>query len=208
MKGGHTVKRIIVFGLVAFLLLTSTSFAPAAEQGPFYVGIFGGYIMPEDLSVSNGPDVPVKDSWGIGIKGGYIIPQAKYVAVELEYFYMANMDLDKSGLSGEYGASNLMFNFLLRYPEGKYHPYLGVGLGWSMGSFKATGPGFNPPVDENDSAFAWQILAGVNFEITPQWSADLAYRYFSGSYSISSGANNFDLDAKSHMFLIGVNYHF
>ena len=206
------MKRIsqvmLVCGLSIFLLLTSISIAPAAEQRPFYVGIFGAYIMPEDLSVSNGPDVPVKDGWGIGLKGGYIIPQAKYVAVEMEYFYLSNLDLDKSGLSGEYGASNLMFNLLLRYPEGKYHPYLGAGLGWSIGSFKAAGPQFNPPVDENDSSFAWQILAGVNFEITPQWSADLAYRYFAGSYSISSGATNFDLDAKAHMLLIGVNYHF
>jgi opacity protein-like surface antigen len=211
MKGGLTVKRIsqalIVCGLAIFLLLTSTSIAPAAEQGPFYVGIFGGYVMPQDLSVSDGPDVPLKDSWTLGIKGGYIIPQAKYLAIELEYAYLGTQDIDMSGVDGDFSASNLMLNFLLRYPEGKYHPYVGVGIGWSMGSFKATQAGVGS-IDENDSAFAWQILAGINFEITPQWSADLAYRYFAGSYSISSGGDNIDLDAKNHMILIGVNYHF
>ena len=211
MKGGLTVKRIsyalIVCGLATFLLLTSTSIAPAAEQGPFYVGIFGGYAMPQDLSVSDGPDIPLKDSWAVGIKGGYIVPQAKYLAVELEYTYLGTQDIDMSGVDGDFSAGNLMVNFLLRYPEGRYHPYVGVGVGWSMGSFKASEPGVTP-IDENDSAFAWQILAGINFEITPNWSADLAYRYFAGSYSISSGADNFDLDAKNHMILIGVNYHF
>ena len=198
---------ILVCGLATFLLLTSTSIAPAAEQGPGYVGIFGGWVMPEDLGVSNGADLPLKDSWTIGIKGGYIIPQAKYLAVELEYAYLGTQDIDQSGIDGDFAASNLMVNFILRYPEGKYHPYLGVGVGWSMASFKSSQAGVTP-IDENDSAFAWQILVGINFEITPQWSADLAYRYFACSYSISSGANNFDLDAANHMILIGVNYHF
>ncbi len=202
---------IIVFSLATILLLTSASIAPAAEQGPYYVGIFGGWVMPQDLSVSDGPDVPLKDSWALGIKGGYIIPQAKYLAVELEYAYLAKQDVDMSGADGDYSANNIMANFLLRYPEGRWHPYVGVGIGWSWGAFSGTGTATGigtGSLDENDNAFAWQILAGINVEITPNWSADLAYRYFASKYSINAGGDDFDVDVKNHMILIGVNYHF
>jgi len=214
MKGGFAMKRIysaiLVFGLATFLIFTSTSIAPAAEQGPFYVGIFGAYVMPDDLKVE-GPggsgDVSLKDSWALGIKAGYIIPTVKWFAVELEYAYLAEQDVDVSGVNGDFKASNLMANFILRYPEGKIHPYAGVGIGWSWGSFKASIPALGS-IDESDNAFAWQILAGVNFEITPNWSADLAYRYFSSKYELNSGGDKVDATAKNNMILIGINYHF
>jgi opacity protein-like surface antigen len=197
----------VVLVLSGMLFFTSTPAAKAAEAGPYYVGIFGGWVMPQNLEPQDGEDIPLKDSWALGIKGGYIIPTVKWLAVELEYAYLATQDVDRSGVDGDFGASNLMANFLLRYPEGKFHPYAGVGIGWSWGSIKISEPGVGS-IDESDNAFAWQILAGVNYEITPSWSADLAYRYFSSKYSVNSGGEDVDFTSKNHMILIGVNYHF
>jgi opacity protein-like surface antigen len=181
----------------------------AAEAGPFYVGVLGGYVIPDDLKVE-GPggsgDVSLKNSWTLGAKFGYIVPQAKWVAFELEYDYLAKQDVDEAEASGDFSANNLMVNMIFRYPEGKIHPYVGGGIGWSWCSFKGSEPGFS--VDESDNAFAWQLMAGVNFEITPQWSADLGYRYFSSKYTINSGGDDVDVTAKNHMILIGVNFHF
>ena len=205
------MKRIysafLVFCLATFLLFTSVSIAPAAEAGPFYVGVFGGYVIPSDLKVENGgsEDVSLKSSWAIGAKVGYIIPQVKWLAAELEYFYLAKQDLDQSGVNGDFSANNVMANLLVRYPEGKIHPYAGLGIGWSWATLKATSP--DGSVDESANAFAWQILAGVNFEITPQWSADLAYRYFSSKYEMGSDPSS-DVTTKNHMILLGINYHF
>jgi OOP family OmpA-OmpF porin len=83
------------------------------------------------------------------------------------------------------------------------HPYIGGGAGWSWGKFDgAYSP--VPSMDESDSAFAWQGLAGINLEITENLSADFAYRYLESEYSFN------DLDAKSrdHTILVGLNYHF
>jgi opacity protein-like surface antigen len=210
MKGGGFMKKvfscILVLVLSGMLFFISVPAATAAEKGPFYVGLYGGWVMPQDLSPEDGNDIPLKDSWALGVKGGYIIPTMKWLAVELDYTYLADQDIDQSGVDGKFNASNLMVNFIARYPEGKYHPYLGVGIGWSWGSFKGSEPGFT--VDESDNAFAWQLMAGVNFEITPQWSADLGYRYFSSQYTINSGGDDVDMTSKNHMILIGVNYHF
>ena len=202
------MKRIysafLVFCLAAFLLFTSVSTAPAAQAGPVYIGVFGGFVIPSDLEVQNSADVSLKSSWAIGAKGGYIFPQFKWLAAELEYFYLAKQDVDQSGSSGDFSANNVMANLLVRYPEGKIHPYAGIGIGWSWATFKATSAGRS--IDESANAFAWQILAGVNFEITREWSADAAYRYFSSKYEMGDPSS--DVTSKNNMFLLGINYHF
>ncbi len=209
----RTYAAFLVFGLAAFLFTVAPSTAPAAEQGPFYVGVLGGYVWPQNLKVSNGPDVSLKNSWAIGAKAGYIIPQTqKWIAAELEYQYLANQDLDLSSASGHYSANNLMVNLLVRYPDGKIHPYAGGGIGYSWGAFNASGTyaGLTGSVDKTQGAFGWQLMLGVNFEMTPQWSADLAYRYFSSVYNVDlgGGGGSRDVTAASSMILFGVNYHF
>ena len=212
MKGGVAVKRIysafLVFCLATFLLFASVSTAPAAQAGPFYVGVFGGYVIPNDLKVEDGEsvDVKLKNSWAIGAKVGYIFPQVKWLATELEYFYLAKQDTDQEGVSGDVSAHNVMANLLVRYPEGMIHPYAGIGIGWSWGKFNGTEPGAGS-IDESGNGFAWQILAGLNFEITQNWSADLAYRYFRSKYNDVS-SDNFDVTSTNHMVLLGINYHF
>jgi opacity protein-like surface antigen len=197
---------IIVPILVVFLVLASTPAAKAAEAGPFYVGVFGGYVIPNDLEISGSDvvsvDTKMKDSWMLGAKFGYILPMFKWVAGEVEYNYLAKQDIDTAGVNGDFSAHNVMANLLARYPEGRFHPYVGFGIGWSHGMFKATTA--DGSADESANAFAWQILAGVNFEITPNWSADLGYRYFQSKYSIEDA----DVTSKNHMILIGVNFHF
>ncbi len=199
-------SRVLVLLLSAALVFASVPAATAKEAGPFYVGLYGGWVMPEDLEPDEGSDVALKDSWALGAKFGYVIPQVKWLAVELDYAYLAEQDVDVAGANGDFKASNLMLNFIARYPEGKIHPYLGVGLGWSWGSLNASTA--TASIDDSDNTWAWQILAGVNFEITPQWSVDLGYRYFNAEYTFNDGGEDVDTKAASHMFLLGVNFHF
>ncbi len=202
----RTFSCVLVLVLSGILFFSSAPATMAAEAGPFYVGVFGGWVMPKDLEPEDGDDIALKDSWALGAKVGYIIPQVRWLAVELDYAYLAKQDVDEPGADGDFKASNLMVNLIFRYPEGTIRPYIGGGLGWSWGSFKASSAAGS--IDESDNALAWQLLAGVNFEITPQWSADLGYRYFSSKYTINSGGDDVDVTAKNHMILIGVNFHF
>jgi opacity protein-like surface antigen len=95
-----------------------------------------------------------------------------------------------------------MVNAIFRWPDGKIHPYAGFGVGWSWSSLQASSDiGW---VDESDNTIAWQFLAGVNFEIAPNWSAELGYRYFSCQYDVGF----WDAEATNHIFSVGVNYHF
>ena len=196
---------IVIPILVAFLLVALAPAAKAAEAGPFYVGVFGAYVMPRDLELSGGGesvDVKLKDSWALGAKFGFIIPAFKWVAAEVEYNHAFKQDIDEAGVSGDVTADNAMVNILGRYPEGMFRPYVGFGGGWSWIKFKAS-DGVDS-FSKSDSAFAWQILAGLNIEITPQWSADVGYRYIQAKYSIE----DVDVTSKNHVILIGVNFHF
>jgi len=209
-------RAMVVFSLAAFLLLTTVSTAPATEAGPFYFGVFGGYVVPEDMELEandESVDVDLDDSWAIGAKFGYIIPPVKWLAAELEYTYLADQDFDErdgdSRINAEFSAHNVMANLLFRYPEGRIHPYVGFGVGVSMATFEAEADGevedyISGSVDEDDTALAGQLIAGVNFEISPNWSAELAYKYFYCEYEIE----DVDLEAQNHLFTFGINYHF
>jgi len=118
---------IFVSILVCELVVWVTPAAKAGEEGPFYVGVFGGYVMPDDLE--NGRDISLDDSWAVGAKAGYIVPTFKWLAIELEYAYLAEQDLDEPRADGDFKAMNVMLNLILRYPEGRIHPYVGGGIG-------------------------------------------------------------------------------
>ena len=209
-------KAMIVFSLAVFLLLTTVSMAPAVEAGPFYVGVFGGYVVPEDAEIDDDDDwyddddgefdIDLDESWAMGAKFGYIIPQVRWLAAELEYTYLADQDFDEYGSDGDYSAHNLMANLLFRCPVGKIHPYVGFGVGISSATFDvgATDYVYFDDMDDDDTAIAAQFIAGVNFEITPHWSTELAYKFFYCEYEIE----DFDVETASHMVTLGINFHF
>ena len=221
-------KAIIIMSLAAFLLLTTAPTAPAQPVGPFYVGVFGGLVVPSDLEVNedgydyhhdNSHDIDVDESWTIGAKFGFIIPQVPWLAAELEYTYLADQDYSdtayygnsKLSADGDFSAHNVMANLLFRYPFGRIHPYVGFGLGVSMATFeehdkvKINGQTVDSSnYDEDDTAFASQFIAGVNFEIAPNISADLAYKYLYSEYELEY----VDVDHGNSLFTLGINFHF
>ena len=180
----------IVFSLAIFFLLTFSSFVSAAEPinatkepvvvyNPFYVGVFGGFVVPDELKVENGGTEKFKlnNSWAAGAKAGYIFP-FRWLAAELEYTYLADQDFYDPRKEDHYKANNVMANLILRYPNGMIRPYIGAGVGWSWGKFENNAGS----LDESFNALGWQGLAGINLEIIPSLSIDFGYRYFMSKY--------------------------
>jgi len=218
-------SAVVALSLTAFLLFATVTVAAAKPTGPFYVGVFGAFVVPEDPELEGwgeDRDLDFDDSWALGAKFGYILPQLPWMAVELEYTYLAEQDYDESisyyrgqvrdSLDGDFSAHNVMANFLFRYPQGKIHPFAGFGLGVSRGSlnqnFKRKVNGetwFSFNSDEDDTAFASQFIAGVNFELIPNLSLDLLYKYFYCEYEFDDDA---ELESGNHLFQLGINFHF
>jgi opacity protein-like surface antigen len=157
-------------------------------------------------------DLALDDSGMMGLKVGYILPQARALAIELEWNYMFNQTIPTQTISGvtESGdvyLNNFLVNLILRYPEGKIHPYVGAGIGASAMNIKNTesiGGGVVNVAEESATGFAWQFLAGINVELAPNLSADLAYRYFGTNPSFSL----IDVDYRAQAVTFGLNFHF
>lgn len=222
------MKRAFYVGLIvslfSFFVLSPTHKANGAEAGPFYVGLTGAYLIPAAAEFSgSGIDTKVgfDNDWMLGTRFGYILPSWKYFAAELEFFrfFKANASqtiLQTSGADylklndGELSSFDLLANFLLRYPEGKFHPYVGIGLGWAWSYFKGTnvesrgGVTRSLSFDESDGKFAWQALIGLNYEVTREWSVGLGYRY----YQTNPKFGDVDVTFSTNMLTLGVNFHF
>ena len=204
------------FAVVLFALAISvSSFGIASADMGAYVGVFGGYTFSPDSSWKNDNtgrevDVDIQESWAAGVKFGYIPPQMKYLSFELEYFY-SNPDVDRtvsgsSAIEGDIKFHSVLYNVMVRYPEGKFHPYLGGGIGFSYAdaSVQTTTPLGSVSSSENDTGFAWQILAGIDIDLTNSWTADIGYRYFYTEPKLG----NISLEYKTSMVTLGLKYKF
>ncbi|HQM91626.1 MAG TPA: outer membrane beta-barrel protein [Syntrophales bacterium] len=212
--------RIRVFLPVAVAVVFVLSGAAYAQSyrsmAPFYIGIFGGYVAPEDMTwrssvTGERADLALDESGMMGIKFGYVIPQARALAVELEWNYMFDQSIPPQRIggwteSGDVSLNNFLVNLILRYPEGKIHPYVGAGIGASSVNIRNTesSGGIVYVAEETETGFAWQLLAGVNVELAPNLSADLAYRYFGTKPDFSL----VDVEYRTHAVTFGLNFHF
>ena len=88
--------------------------------------------------------------------------------------------------------ANVIYDIL---PDSVINPFIGVGVGINRitintdgqfsnitGPLTAANPAFqNLSIHDNDTAFAWQALAGLSWKATDDLSVDLTYRYLGGS---------------------------
>ena len=216
------MKTLFKIGLPALLfavfIATSSVYAqPYSPAYPLYFGVFGGYVAPQNMNWSSkvtgaSADFSLDSSGMVGLKLGYILPQARAVAFEFEWNYMfqQNMPAQNAGAfteSGNVALNNFLVNLILRYPEGKIHPYVGGGIGGSsvnIQNTEALGGAVVNVANETATAFAWQLLAGVNFELAPNLSADLGYRYLGTNPSYTAINTTYRAQAVT----LGINFHF
>ena|SRR5215469_851397 len=82
--------------------------------------------------------------------------------------------------------------------------YAKGGAAWMNQDLSASGP--RTPVSESLTRSGWNIGAGAEFMLAPQWSAKAEYDFldFGKDTSLHFG----DVDTRVHEFKVGVNYHF
>ena len=80
--------------------------------------------------------------------------------------------------------ANVIYDF---FPNSKFRPFIGAGVGvnyvdmdWA-GRFNDNALYGSLAVDDDDTAFAWQFLGGIAFDITDRLTGDLTYRYLDGN---------------------------
>jgi opacity protein-like surface antigen len=222
-------------------LLSSLAFAVAATVGAnalaaqpdWYVGGDVGWNNAEnvDLTFTSGPHpVPFDDGWIGTLKAG-----ARFGAVraEVEYAHRSN-DAEFFGppgsidnARGSIDSDALMLNGYFDFkPQGKITPYVGAGVGAIQVeadnirkdiTFCCSGI-----VDDDDTAFAIQLMAGAAFAVTSSLDVTVEYRYLlaDASFDYAIGCDVDDTigscgvegkasdDYKNQSLLLGLRYRF
>ena len=239
------MRKFAIICMSLFVFLSVPFIAVAAEGNTLgiYVGVLGGAAIPADMNttvtskvtgVSFNQDISLNVGWLAGVKVGYLTPFTnRILAVELEYNHIENgFDSGKTyqvlgvplNFNSNVKIEAVMFNLIGRYPEGKLHPYVGAGAGYAylqIDDIKASFAGTNVlnASSGSDSVFAYQFLAGLDFDITKNWFAGLGYKFFhadKASYDMSitspfatgSDAGSIDVDYTSHNIVVTVGYLF
>jgi len=235
-----TKTKFVGAAIAAMFLMSSAANAadlytpeptPVAASGWYFSG-FGGANWADDTSfdVDLGAGVAAitneyDTGFVVGGAFGYDFGQAMGplgVRVEGEVSYRDN-DVDTHVLGGAdlagsvgstsalAGMANLLFDFNTGGPLSFYG---GGGVGIANVEFDSHGADAADPVmNDDDTVFAWQAIAGVGYEVSPGWVLDVQYRYFNASdVSLTStplaGSVSSSTDYESHAVVAGIRWSF
>jgi opacity protein-like surface antigen len=203
------MKRIFGWVIGVLVLLTA---APVWSQNPssnmYISGNIGFGIRPDaDISIST---LPFENDPAFVINGAIGTRLNPKFRVEGEIGYHVNTaDQGGTGVDWTFGAISFMGNGYFDIPTNSpLTPYLGAGLGFALVGLE--GENFGVSASDSDLVAAFQLMAGLAYDISPKAALTFGYRYFSTtdpSY-ILPGIGAFKTEYASHEFLFGARFRF
>ncbi len=181
------------------LALASTALAsPAlARDDQWYVGVDGGVMIVEDKNIKAGDATVVESGFDKGFDfGGVVGYDFGGFRLESEVSYrQANINdhtltlpAPLSGLNGTYdddlafgkaSALSFMVNGLFDFGDDDgLQGFVGGGVGVARVDLSDYGAGPATLLDDSDTGFAWQALAGIRAPLSDSWDVGLKYRFF------------------------------
>lgn len=224
--------RLIINALtVAAALSASSSFANqhVFVRGPYVAAAGGLSVMPDADYSATGGGVTTEFDNGFGVSGALGYRTGKIwrrggLRIEAEGSYNRNKAGGNSGagapagpVSGEAesftGTVNLYHDFEFFFFDKNLKwvtPYLGAGIGYTNVNYDGISSGGVTLLDADDSAPAYQFIAG--FSWTAGYNTDLTfdYRYVNAPdmEAPAPGGGIQEIDAERHMFNAGLRYRF
>ncbi len=172
----------------ATLLLAASALAepvmdPVPAVGPStYVFGYGGLNWQDDVNANlDGANLSLAtdDGWTAGGGLGLMSDFLGGSRLELETFYSQNdaNNLAISGLGsldlpGDLSITSVQVNFIKElFDLGFLQPYAGIGVGFASVEADLAG------IVAEETAFAWQAIAGVDFNLSERVALFLQYRF-------------------------------
>ncbi len=217
---------------VTLALATTALSTPAlARDDAWYVGVEGGAMLVEDIhfDVGASKDVVTQNNhvgYDVGGEIGYDFGPFR---AEAEVSYRrARVDSARSAValatsafpapagsydqaSGSTSALSFMVNGLLDFGDDNgLQGFVGGGAGVARikNRLRVSGPA--DTVNDSDTVFAWQALAGVRAPINKNVDVSLKYRFFNAPdvKLTDIGGNQWKGRYRSHSLLVGLTYNF
>ncbi|VWX53174.1 OmpA family protein [Novosphingobium sp. 9U] len=205
--------------LVIGLALASTAIATPsfARDDAWYIEGDFGAVLVEDSSfdiagINNAASLDHKYGYDGGVAIGYdfgpfrLETEGSYRRAKADEYTTGAGTFD---VRGHASALSFMVNGLLDFgADDGIQGFVGGGVGVArvhQDIILTT-----TPVDDNDTGFAWQALAGVRAPITDRIDLGLKYRFFNADNVNLVGTNgaSFDTRFRSHSLLGTIGYNF
>ena len=222
--------------LVIGMAMASTAIAsPAlARDGAWYVELDGGPMIVEDIKFDlpgapNAVQADHHNGYDFGGIVGYdfgmfrIEAEGSYRNADVQDLQIGTAGVARSngktianttlGADGDSSVLSFMVNALADFgPDDGLQGFVGGGVGVARTKFDGvtinnSGPGF---LDDSDSGFAWQLLAGVRAPLTDNIDVGLKYRFFNTANNDVVDSLGRDASAKwrSHSLLGTIGFNF
>lgn len=238
------VKLIVLFATA--LLLLAASPGARAQGGPYLQVFAGPNFLPsEDFEFDEGglsgrvePDYEL--GFNLGGAVGYRFNDFFRIEAELGY---QRHGLDAGGAEGLAvavedldGDGTILSGMVNGYVDGDFgypgKPFIGLGIGAARVSLNEIGgtlstapilPGLpvvevevDKIIDDEDTVFAVQAIAGVSFDVAEHWATAISYRFFGvldADFETEEVAGlidpePFDADFYSHAIRVELRYRF
>jgi outer membrane autotransporter protein len=238
MNGKLATAKLVAAGATAIALCASAGAADLMARQPvytkappplmqpmynwtgFYVGAnFGGTFSSEDVTAGNLATFSTDPS---GVLGGvqmgynYQFSPTLLVGVEAELDWTSATGTGNFGnaaVAGSFSGNHNWYDTLdgrLGYVMGGWLLYMKGGVAWMNADYNLTAAGGGPVFGAsiNTTRVGWNIGAGAEFMIAPQWTAKAEYNYLDfGSDNFNFGIAGATINTQVHEFKVGLNYH-
>jgi opacity protein-like surface antigen len=206
--------------IAALAVLLAGAGAAAAQS--YYAGAYGGANIghESDVSISSLPGIPftVTTDTGYAVGGfvGYDFGGSFRVEGELAYRRNGLDEQSALGTSvqmqGDVSSLALMVNGIYDFGSGAsaFTPHVGAGIGVARFSLIDAGPVGSPAENDDDTVFAYQLIAGVGYELSPTLTIFADYRLFGTTdpeFTQSSGTV-IETEYLNSTMLIGISTSF
>ncbi|MEO0384487.1 MAG: outer membrane beta-barrel protein [Pseudomonadota bacterium] len=202
-------------------------FDDAFREAGFYAGARAGAVLADDTRFAITGLSIVENAYETGLTGslflGFEVPDLYWgigARVEAEVGY-SQLDVDTHTVAGtpvvaasSFGSTDAltaMANLYLDYSIGAFRPFVGGGIGVARVGFDNHGVTGNLGImDDTKNRLAWQVMAGVGFDVTSDLTIEAMVRYqeISDVELISSTGTISTLDLASTHILLGARYSF
>ncbi len=209
-----------IYGLCVLLMLLGS--APA-QADTLYFAVQAGFstqpISSNQSGTAPGSNFELDTSLGynaalaIGAKFGNL-------RAEIEGVYRVN-DNDSfdpigvpTGANGNLSTANVFLNGYYDIDLfGVLSPYVGLGVGYGKVSLDLKNISGALVVDDDDTVYSYQLIAGAAINVTDSWSLTAEYRYFDtitdAEFSLNGAIGIVEnSDIRSHEVRFGIRYWF
>ena len=191
------MKKTILSVALAAASLTALAggSTPVAQSSfsPFYAGVNGG------ANILSGKDViHFNTGWNVGGFLGYRFNENIRADLSLDYIRNAySKDYKPSVYFYQYATLVNVYYDITQLSIAGLVPYVGAGLGWVYSS--------SNEVDTfHYNGIGWQLATGMNYNVAPNMSLGLGYRFLANHSTYNGGANTAD----NNLINASLTYHF